>query len=247
MSSHLERIADLLPADKREAWARLAARFKAATRDTEDEIFLLAELIAFSGLISRDGHEKMAVLIEEFKNNLKKEGELISGNSNSQLAEELAAKLKEQVPSYRDLKNVLEDQKQLSNRLLGYFDSQSKSKSKDTAPMSQTGAQPRSSLFVGALTGLIISIVIVGGLGFGISRFFQSRYEDLSRQVRSSVPDAEMLVADVAAAGGVIKTWQGPDAKLKRNVKAVVVGGGQIRVVRAFKDEQGRGVILFEP
>lgn len=243
MSSHLERIADLLPADKREAWARLAARFKAATRDTEDEIFLLAELIAFSGLISRDGHEKMAVLLEEFKNNLKKEGELISGSSNPQLAGELAAKLKEQVPSYRDLKNLLEDQRQVSNRLTGYFEN----KGKDTVPASPAGVQSRSSLFLGALTGLLISIVVVGGFGFGISRFYQSRYEDLSRQVRASVPDAEMLVADVAASGGLVKTWQGQDEKLKRNVKAVVVGGGQIRIVRAFKDEQGRGVILFEP
>jgi|GEM_PF-2351985 len=53
-NTHLERIADLLPEDQREHWLRISSRLPNANKDSQDELWLLAELIAMVGLAMRD-------------------------------------------------------------------------------------------------------------------------------------------------------------------------------------------------
>lgn len=55
--THLERIADLLPDEQQEYWLRISSRFTNANKDTDDELWLLAELIAMVGLAQRENTE----------------------------------------------------------------------------------------------------------------------------------------------------------------------------------------------
>ena len=224
----LTRIAESLPAQERERFLLMVARFKNVPED--DEYLQVVEAIGFMTLIWKDMPNQLATLLSQAQ----EIRHVLDEDQVKELSSGLALTLVEQLqlPSFEDLKRISHEMGQQQQALQAAL---------QRVP---TSGRVNSGSWIKTARSLVIALTVAATSVYLVHQHLWSSYGDRVEVLKSSVSEAEQLVGSLAASPCIgIHYFEGIDLSLKRPVRAIILDGP---VIDAFQDEDGRGVIRLE-
>lgn len=208
MAGYLEKIADLLPQNRREEWLRLATPHKAVFQD-DDELMLMLWTLA---LIGDDMSEKSALVIDGIER-WEGEREGLAKERIAELVKNIAQGIEDKAPSFKDLKTVTHELRTTA-RSLG------------------KGETPNATIS----TPLVFTMIIMAGVFSGLATFGVLWIKELNRdqveRLQSSIPAVENFFAIVHARGGEVEA---KDDQLIIKGASVEIAQGEKQITVRFK------------
>lgn len=208
MAGYLEKIAGLLPSDRREEWMNLASSHKAVFHDG-DELILMIWTIALIGENMGEKSAHVVQVIDQWEN----EREGLSKERLAELVNEISQGIEEKAPSFKDLKTVTH-KLETASRFMA-----------KSAP-AQASISPVAVCLVVIFAGVFSGLATFGVLWIKDAR--QSHSEHLG----SSIPAVENFFAIIHGRGGEVEA---DDDQLVIKGTPIEIEQGKNQTVIRFK------------